>query len=458
VASYAYDALGRRIERVDEKASTTLRFYYTDQRVIEDTDASGGGAVQRHYIWGNYIDELLLMRDVAGIGGTANEDLVVLRDERFSPTALVKRSDGSIVERYEHDAFGKTNFLNADFTTKGTQQSSYGLRYAYTGRELDILDTGGFAIMYFRGRYYDPATGTFYQRDPAGYPDGMNAYAGYFAMWDDVDPLGLGKLQAVKKLVTVASKAFARLERHHVLTKQVFKTHGSKLEKLGFKVNDADNLVPALQKGFNREHRAYSEYVEKSVQETLDKLRNRTLSPSQAADELKALQNRLRTEIENGTRKLVHDSDIPPGAAVAAAVAVPAAMADAAPPAATDPCGGSAAAAGELADVLGQMEQDLRAGAADDDQSNLLKDAVDIMVGVTPVGDVQSIVRDAPQAANALSAIHDSMTQAAEQTTKIGQQNITDLPSGNSNKQTDRLTDRVSVRSIGEAYRDLGGA
>ncbi|MFA7238004.1 MAG: RHS repeat-associated core domain-containing protein [Phycisphaeraceae bacterium] len=91
----------------------------------------------------------------------------------------------------EHDAFGKTNFLNADFTAKGTQQSGYGLRYAYTGRELDILDSGNFTIMNFRGRYYDPATGTFYQRDPAGYPDGLNAYAGYFAMWGRMDPLGL---------------------------------------------------------------------------------------------------------------------------------------------------------------------------------------------------------------------------------------------------------------------------
>ncbi|MFA7237211.1 MAG: hypothetical protein WC058_10125 [Phycisphaeraceae bacterium] len=209
VASYAYDALGRRIERVDEKASTTLRFYHTGQRVIEDTDTSGGGAVQRHYIWGNYIDELLLMRDVAGVGGAANEDLVVLRDERFSPTALVKRSDGSIVERYEHDAFGKTNFLNADFTVKGTQQSSFGLRYAYTGRELDILDIGGFAIMYFQGRYYDPATGTFYQRDPAGYPDGMNAYAGYFAMWGRIDPFGTAVEVPIAVSVVVVRAAAA---------------------------------------------------------------------------------------------------------------------------------------------------------------------------------------------------------------------------------------------------------
>ena len=50
----AYDALGRRIELVDEKANAgggeTVRFYYAGSRVIEDTDTSGG--VQRHFVWG----------------------------------------------------------------------------------------------------------------------------------------------------------------------------------------------------------------------------------------------------------------------------------------------------------------------------------------------------------------------------------------------------------------------
>lgn len=38
---------------------------------------------------------------------------------------------------------------------------------------------------------YDPGTGRFLQRDPSGYPDGMNAYAGYHAMRGGVDPSGL---------------------------------------------------------------------------------------------------------------------------------------------------------------------------------------------------------------------------------------------------------------------------
>ena len=44
--------------------------------------------------------------------------------------------------------------------------------------------------MYFRARYYDPATGEFISRDPLGYVDGMSLYRGYFVP-GGVDPSGL---------------------------------------------------------------------------------------------------------------------------------------------------------------------------------------------------------------------------------------------------------------------------
>ena len=45
-------------------------------------------------------------------------------------------------------------------------------QYGYTGREPDA--TG---LVYYRARYYDPTTGRFISRDPAGMPDGVNQYA-----------------------------------------------------------------------------------------------------------------------------------------------------------------------------------------------------------------------------------------------------------------------------------------
>jgi len=41
-----------------------------------------------------------------------------------------------------------------------------------------------------RNRMLNPATGRFQQRDPLGYPDGMNRYAGYHVMHGGWDPWG----------------------------------------------------------------------------------------------------------------------------------------------------------------------------------------------------------------------------------------------------------------------------
>jgi len=57
-AAFAYDALGRRIEKVDAIAQTTTRYYYDEQRVAVQTQVSGGVESDvRYYVFGNYIDE-----------------------------------------------------------------------------------------------------------------------------------------------------------------------------------------------------------------------------------------------------------------------------------------------------------------------------------------------------------------------------------------------------------------
>jgi YD repeat-containing protein len=47
VATFEYDALGRRIEKVDAIAGTTTRYYYDDQRVAVQTLVSGGTETDR---------------------------------------------------------------------------------------------------------------------------------------------------------------------------------------------------------------------------------------------------------------------------------------------------------------------------------------------------------------------------------------------------------------------------
>lgn len=59
--------------------------------------------------------------------------------------------------------------------------------YTYTGRRLDD-ETG---LHYFRARYHDAVLGRFLERDPLGYPDGLNSHAAYHVMYGGVDPMGM---------------------------------------------------------------------------------------------------------------------------------------------------------------------------------------------------------------------------------------------------------------------------
>ncbi len=180
-----YDALGRRIETVDAIAGTTTRYYYDDQRVAVQTQVSGGVETDfRHFVFGNYIDEVLVMGY-----GTSWINFYYGHDHLYSPVVLYA-NNGTVVERYEYDAYGQVQVLAPNYELRTT--NLYGNPYTFTGRELDTLDAGTLRLMYYRARTYDPETGRFMQRDPLGinpaglrrdpfevheqYTDGMNVY------------------------------------------------------------------------------------------------------------------------------------------------------------------------------------------------------------------------------------------------------------------------------------------
>jgi len=164
-------------------AGTTTRHYYDDQRVAVQTLVSGGVETDdRYFVFGNYIDEVLVMH-----AGT--DDLYYAHDHLYSPVALFA-ANGTVAERYEYDAYGKVQILTANYEPRPT--SSLANPYYFTGRELDTLDAGSCKLMYYRARTYDPETGRFMQRDPLGvnsdggfrgffnpqsrYKDGANLY------------------------------------------------------------------------------------------------------------------------------------------------------------------------------------------------------------------------------------------------------------------------------------------
>jgi RHS repeat-associated protein len=189
IASYAYDALGRRIEKDVEDApgiggQAVTRFYYDGHRMIEETDDGGTPNVERSYVWGaTYIDELLLYND-------GSDDYFAARHHNFNVVALLDATDGSVVERYDYNPYGQRFVLDDDYSDDADGLSDVGLNIGHQGLTHDP-ESG---LTYNRARMINSTIGGFMQRDHFEYFDGLSAYLYASAnplLW--VDPTGLAK-------------------------------------------------------------------------------------------------------------------------------------------------------------------------------------------------------------------------------------------------------------------------
>jgi RHS repeat-associated protein len=151
------------IEKNDSITSANTRRYYYNYnwQILSEFDGSGG--YKKSYIYGNYIDEVL-MSVVSAIESTHK---YYLHDHLSSPVALTD-NDGVVVERYEYDAYGKCYILEPNFAPDPDGKPDVGNPFMFTGRETDFLDNGNLKIMNYRHRYYDTYTGRFTTHDPLG--------------------------------------------------------------------------------------------------------------------------------------------------------------------------------------------------------------------------------------------------------------------------------------------------
>jgi len=169
VADYVYDALGRRIQRTvywEGSLIYTDRFYYNDawQYLMKETYWPGDDLVCLNFVYGNYIDELLLCQN------SPDTRYYFLHDHLYSPAAAIS-SSGTIVERYEYDVYGNQRIFDNSWQTR--THSWYGSEFGLTGREVDNLDwdangTPRLHHMHYRHRDYSPFMGRFMQQDPLG--------------------------------------------------------------------------------------------------------------------------------------------------------------------------------------------------------------------------------------------------------------------------------------------------
>ncbi|KPJ66161.1 MAG: hypothetical protein AMJ43_08890 [Coxiella sp. DG_40] len=90
-----------------------------------------------------------------------------IHDHLFSPVVLIA-SYGTVLERYEYDAYGNCHILEPNFADDPDDQTDYENPYLFTGRRVDILDNSSLKIQYSRNRYYDYYTGRWLSHDPLG--------------------------------------------------------------------------------------------------------------------------------------------------------------------------------------------------------------------------------------------------------------------------------------------------
>ena len=173
-----YDALGHRVRKIDAVAGTTTLYYIDPEWRVLAEYAPTNNQQLRKYVYGNYIDEMLVLIDTYDSDNSPVGTYCFLHDHLYSPAVLIGYDDENEiwipVERYEYDAYGTTRIMDPGFGSRTATQ--YGVTTLFTGRTLDTLDSGALEIMYYRHRYTDPFTGRFLQQDPMGYKDGLNLY------------------------------------------------------------------------------------------------------------------------------------------------------------------------------------------------------------------------------------------------------------------------------------------
>jgi RHS repeat-associated protein len=163
LASFVYDGLGRRVQKV--AAGVTRTYLYDGEDIVEERLSSGGTV---KYVHGLGIDEPLAHQDGSGAVSYYLADHL-----------------GSIVQTTNT---AKTVTLTRDYDPWGNLlQGASTAGYAFTGREWDS-ETG---LYYYRARYYDPRVG-FISEDPIGFGGGVNfsSYVNNNPV-NRTDPLGL---------------------------------------------------------------------------------------------------------------------------------------------------------------------------------------------------------------------------------------------------------------------------
>ena len=161
--TYAYDALGRRIEK--NINGNIKRYVYDNEDILMEFNKDN--LFQKFYLHGLGIDEPLAMLE----DNTDTEDTEDLKAHYYHKDGLgsitsITDDTGNEKEKYVYDAFGKATIFDEE--ERQIASSQLGNPYFFTGREYDN-ETG---LQYHRARYYDLDLGRWISEDPIEFNSG----------------------------------------------------------------------------------------------------------------------------------------------------------------------------------------------------------------------------------------------------------------------------------------------
>lgn len=172
VATFEYDALGRRAKRA--VSAVTKQYRYDGANAVQEL--SGTRVVQANVVGGMGMDQWYFRTE----GATTRHYLT----DALNSTRALADDARAIQTRYQYEPFGET-------TTTGTVSTNAS---QYTGRDND-----GTGLYYYRARYYHSVIKRFVSEDTIGLAGGANYYAyvgGSPTMLDDpsgnVAPIVIG--------------------------------------------------------------------------------------------------------------------------------------------------------------------------------------------------------------------------------------------------------------------------
>lgn len=179
------DASGRKVrETLTASGSSHAVDVVQDGDRTLETFAANEGVPLESLIYGRGIDEVV-RADLDPDGDGSATAVVPIQDE-LGNVAYLTGLDGSVLERYDYEAYGRFRVFAPDGSPRTT--SAFGWDRLFQGREyvasLEAYD--------FRNRLLVPELGRFAQEDPLGYVDSLNLYQAFGGGWvNATDPWGL---------------------------------------------------------------------------------------------------------------------------------------------------------------------------------------------------------------------------------------------------------------------------